>query len=169
MTRRSAFLSCIALLAASGMSAPAAAQYVPDQVILAVDQAKLESVVKSLGHTVQDIGIDGKVAMNAQTEDCLLYSLTGTACDVNGVPGCQGLMIQVQYEMPDTASYDTVAQANLEQAAINTWIDPTNGAVGFIRYVVLDYGITMANLRENILILLAIAPVALATVSGEQE
>lgn len=93
MTWRSAFLSCIAPLAAVGMSAPAAAQYVPDQVILAVDQAKLESVVKSLGHTVQDIGIDGKVAMNAQTEDGLLYSLTGTACDVNGVPGCQGLMI----------------------------------------------------------------------------
>lgn len=169
MIKRTTLLCGLAIWAAAGISASAAAQYVPDQVIPAVDQTKLESVVQSLGHTIQEGGEKGKVALTVESDKGLLYSLAGTACDANGVPGCQGVMIQVQYSVPDTASYRTIAKANLDQAAINTWMDPANGVVGFTRYVVLDNGITMANLRENVLVLLAIAPVALETVKGETE
>ena len=169
MIKRSTVMAGLGLLAIGCMAAPAAAQYVPDQVIAAVDLEKLQSVVKSLDHEVLSVGEGGAIALTATSDGGLIYSLTGTACEAGGVPGCQGVMMQVQYGVPDTASYRTLAEANLQQAAVNSWMDPANGVVGFTRYVVLDKGVTMANLRENILVLLAIAPNALETVKGNQE
>ena len=51
-----------------------------------------------------------------------------------------------------------LARANLSQAAVSTWRDTATGTIGITRYVVLDHGVTMANLRENVLVLLGLAP-----------
>ena len=62
----------------------------------------------------------------------------------------------------------TLAAANLEQAALNTWADFEDKTLGFTRYVVLDYGVTMANIRENVNVMLAITEEAYPIAAGEQ-
>lgn len=135
------FVAFAAVLAAS--AAPLAAQYVPDRLKQSVTQADLVAVAGSLGHQVIEQGEAGDVYVVAQTQDAISYFLIGTACDVNDVPGCQGIMMQVRYDLPANTTFETLAKANLEQAALNSWADFEGKSLGFTRYQVLDNGVTM--------------------------
>jgi hypothetical protein len=86
---------------------------------------------------------------------------------VNNVPGCQGVMMQVRFELPPTTTNETLAAANMDQAALNTWADFGEKTLGFTRYQVLDYGVTMANIRENVNVMLSLVPEAYPIASGE--
>ncbi|HSJ79298.1 MAG TPA: hypothetical protein VK913_11245, partial [Erythrobacter sp.] len=61
-----------------------------------------------------------------------------------------------------------LAKANLEQAALNTWADFEGKTLGFTRYQVLDNGVTMANIRENVNVLLALVDAAYPAAAGEE-
>ena len=157
-----------AILIAVG-AAPAAAQdYAPERIKKSVTQADLFAIVGSLGHQVLEQGEDDQVFVVAQTEDATNYFLLGTACDVNDVPGCQGIMMQLRFDLPPTTTFETLAKANLEQAALNSWADFEGKTLGFTRYQVLDNGVTMANIRENVNVLLALGAEAYPVAAGEQ-
>ncbi|MFN4018924.1 MAG: YbjN domain-containing protein [Erythrobacter sp.] len=154
-------------LALAGLAAPAAAQdFVADKVVRSVGTAELSAVVGALGHQVLEQGEGEEVAVLAENPDQLKYVLLGTACGVNGVAGCQGVLMQAQFDLPPAATYETVAKANLNYAALNVWIDFEQKSLGFTRYVVLDEGVTMANLRANVEVLLSLIGEAYPLAAG---
>lgn len=146
--------------------AASAQDYVPDRVIGAVDTDDLKTIVASLDHQLLQAGQNGDVSVDAQSEDGMKYRLIGTACDVGGVAGCQGVMMQVRFDASSTITDTDLARANFEQPAILTWRDNSDGTIGTTRYVVLDHGVTMANLRENVKVLLGLTPLAVETLIG---
>ena len=151
------------------MAAPASAQdYAPQRVVASVDTDDLKAIVGSLDHTLLNEGQFGDVSVGAESEDGTKYLLIGTACDVGDVAGCQGVMMQVRFDAVSTITDSDLARANREQAAILTWRDNSDGTIGTTRYVVLDHGVTMANLRENVLVLLGITPLVIKAMVGEE-
>lgn len=163
------FVSFAGALALASMATPGAAQdYRGDQVKKSVTQADLLAVVGSLGHQVQEEGAAGETYVIAQDSEGVNYFLIGTACDVNDVPGCQGIMMQVRYDLPAGTTAETLAKTNLDQAALNTWADFAEQTLGFTRYQVLDHGATMANIRENLIVLLSLVPEAYPVAAGEE-
>jgi hypothetical protein len=148
---------------------PLAAQdYDPKRVVMAVDQTDLAAIAVSLGHTVKEVGKPGQTYLAAQTEDGTIYILFGTACDVNGVPGCQGVMMQVRYDLPGGTTLETIAKTNDAQAAISITADFAGKSLVFTRYHVLDLGVTMANIRANVDVLLAASADAYPMAAGEE-
>lgn len=155
-------------LALAGLTAPASAQdFVADKVVKSVGTADLAAVIGALGHQVLEQGEGADVLVLAENSDQIKYVLLGTACDVNGVPGCQGVLMQAQFDLPTGTTYETVAKANLDFAALNVWVDFEGKALGFTRYVVLDEGVTMANIRANVDVLLSLVGEAYPVAAGE--
>lgn len=173
MTRAFSALIAAGLLSAAAIlpAAPAAAQdFVAEKVVKSVTQNDLLAVVGTLGHQVLEQGTESNdIYVVATSEDGVNYFLFGTACDVNDVPGCQGIMMQVRYDLPAGTTFETLAKTNLDQAALNTWADFKDKTLGFTRYQVLDNGVTMANIRENVNVLLALVASAYPVASGEEE
>lgn len=163
------FMAAGALALALAAAAPASAQdYVPERVKPSIVTADLAAVVGSLGHQVIEEGEGDEVLVLAEDADQLRYILLGTACDMDGVAGCQGVLMQVQFDMPPATTYESVAAANLNFAALNVWVDMEQKSLGFTRYVVLDKGVTMANLRANVEVLLALVAEAYPVAAGEE-
>ncbi|RNJ61603.1 MAG: hypothetical protein EDM03_14555 [Porphyrobacter sp. IPPAS B-1204] len=163
------FAALTAALALASMAAPAAAQsYKADQVKKSVNQADLLAIVGSLGHQVREQGAQGEVFVVAQDGEGLNYFLIGTACDANGVPGCQGIMMQVRYDLTGGTTLEALAKANLGQAALNIWADFSEQTLGFTRYQVLDHGVTMANIRENVVVMLDLVAESYPIAAGEE-
>jgi hypothetical protein len=155
-------------LALAGLAAPAAAQdFVPDRVLKSVNTGDLSAVVGALGHQVIEEGTGDEVIVLGEDPDQIKYVLLGTACEVNGVSGCQGVLMQAQFDVPPGTTYETVAKANLDFAALNVWVDFEQKSLGFTRYVVLDEGVTMANLRANVQVLLSLIGEAYPVATGE--
>lgn len=162
------FAALAGALALASLAAPVAAQsYKADQVKKSVTQADLVAIVGALGHQLREQGSQGDTYVVAQDEEGVNYFLIGTACDMNGVPGCQGIMMQVRFDLPGGTTFETLARANLDQAALNTWADFSEQTLGFTRYQVLDHGVTMANIRENVVVLLDLVVETLPIASGE--
>lgn len=158
-----------AMLALMTPHGVAAQSYSAAEVKKSVKLGDLEAVVKELGHTVSSVGDFGDESLVAQDEFGINYLLIGTACDVGAIPGCQGIMMQVRYDLSPEVTYESVAKANLAQAALNSWVDFEDETVGFTRYQVLDDGVTMANIKANVLVLLELSPIALSIAKGEEQ
>ncbi|MEL7689920.1 hypothetical protein [Citromicrobium bathyomarinum] len=158
-----AFSIGFALLAGSA----SAQDYAPERVVASVDTDDLKAIVGSLDHTLLNEGQFGDVSVGAESDDGTKYVLIGTACDVGNVPGCQGVMMQVRFDPVSTITDTDLARANLNEAAVLTWRDTSDGTIGVTRYVVLDYGVTMKNLRENVNVLLGITPLVVEALVGE--
>lgn len=158
-------MAALALAAATPLSAQ---DYVADKLVKSVSQDDLLAIVGALGHQVKGQGeAADDIYVAAEDEEGTTYLLFGTACEVNDIPGCQGVMMQVRYDLPATTTFETLAAANFDQAAINTWADFEEKTLGFTRYHVLDHGVTMANIGENIKVLLALVAEAYPVAAGE--
>lgn len=75
--------------------------------------------------------------------------------------------MQVRYDTDERVTLQRVAKASLDQAAVSVWFNQDTDTVGITRYVVLDHGVTMANLKENLSVLMAITPMVVAIVFPE--
>lgn len=161
-------LAALALLTATA-TAPATAQdYAPQRVEQAISIAEMRAIVGALGHTVEAEDA-GNQSLRAATAEGTRYVVTGTACDLEGVPGCRGIVMQALYEGTGRVTADKLAQANLNQVAVSTRFDPANDVVSVTRYLVVDGGVTMANVANNIEVLLALAPEVLGILfTGEE-
>lgn len=163
------FAALAGALALASLAAPGAAQsYKAEQVKKSVTQADLLAIIGSLGHQLLEQSDQSDVFVVAQADEGVNYFLIGTACDVNGVPGCQGIMMQVRYDLSSGTTFETLARANLAQAALNTWADFSEQTLGFTRYQVLDHGVTMANIRENVVVMLERVAETFPIAAGEQ-
>ncbi len=169
MTRTFAAALALAALSAGGSADPAAAQdYAAERVVKAVDQADLAAIATSLGHTVKELGKGEDTFVAAETPEGIVYLLFGTACNVNGVEGCQGVMIQARYDLPEGTTLEKLAKTNEAQAAITVTADFADKALVFTRYHVLDHGVTMANIRENVNVLLSVVDDAYPMAAGQE-
>ena len=61
-----------------------------------------------------------------------------------------------RFEATDAVTLDKVNEANLERAAVSVW--RLQDSVGVSRYVILDGGMSEANIRINLDNFLAIVP-----------
>lgn len=140
----------------------AASATTPTRTYGSVTPADLRAIVLAEGHTVDKINAEGVDTPNVRgkTKDGKKFLLIGTACDKNGIPGCRGIMMQVRYDSDDRVTTAGVNDSNLHEAALNTWWDQEGKTVGFTRYVVLDDGVTMLNLRQNLRVLLNVSATA---------
>jgi hypothetical protein len=146
-------------LSAAALAMPAAAQtYTPERILEGVKLDDLKAIVSSFEDEVISEGMAGETSLAARSADGTVYLLLGTACG-NETLGCQGVNMQVRFDTEEI-DREKVNRANMAEQALNTWFDADTNTLGFSRYVVLDHGITMGNLRENVVVLLAIAPSA---------
>ncbi len=136
--------------------------YDPDRVIGSVQLADLKAIVASLDHELVSEGDQGDVSVDVRADDGTRYLLIGTVCNTSKVDGCLGVKMQVIFGSERSISDFDLVWASFQQAALNIWRDPEDGTIGVTRYVVLDYGVTMGNLRENVRVLLGGAPKAVA-------
>lgn len=154
-------LTTLAIFSAAALSAHAD----DSRLVTSVKLADLQSMVTEEGYTIMSTGDDGDVSLRAKTEDGLIFNVIGTACDTDYADGCLGINMQVRYDADGNETLERINDVNLMWAATSAWysaggIDGNTPTVGITRYVILDQGATLGNLKDNLINVLAIAPQA---------
>jgi hypothetical protein len=157
-------IASVAVLAAFAL--PALAD--DNQLVKTVNLQQLQTILVEEGYQINSTGDDGEVSVRATdvNDTGLIFNLLGTACDVEGYdPGCLGINMQVRYDADGQETLERINDVNLMWAATSAWysaggVDGMTPTVGITRYVILDGGMTIRNIKDNLLNLLAIAPQA---------
>ncbi|GAB5459185.1 MAG: hypothetical protein Hens3KO_22150 [Henriciella sp.] len=116
----------------------------------------LKAITSDLGHTVSSENSDS-VLITVKTEEDFIYSMHGAACDDSGL--CKGINMMASYSAIEGMTLESINAANTAYAAANIW--SSDGSLVISRYLILDGGMTISNIKANINTLLAIAPMAL--------
>tara|TARA_R110000744_G_scaffold154245_1_gene268938 strand:+ start:1640 stop:2341 length:702 start_codon:yes stop_codon:yes gene_type:complete len=138
-------LSLVAIGLATAVSAQGASGIDDSKLVSSVTLGDMQAIVASLDHTVRTSDADG-VVLIAQDEDGQTYVMAGTACSEAGA--CQGINMFMSYDMTDTINLESLNTASLSYAAVSVW--QSGQSVGVSRYVILDGGMTIANIKVNI-------------------
>lgn len=156
------FLRYIPLLLLSGMAVPVSAQEAAtppsppsaadNRLYAAVTIADMRRIVETRGDTVIEQEADDRPRMTARTADGLRYNLTGNACDAQ--QSCNGLVVQIFYEEEPGLTLEGVNNANNESGAVAIFWERAAHLFGFTRYIILDGGVTMANIEANLDVLI---------------
>lgn len=115
----------------------------------------LKAIVVSAGYKIDALNPVGDVSIRGKSPEGLVFLLIGTACQQKV---CQGIMMQIRYDTDERVTMEKINKANLAEAAVSAWFDREDKTMGISRYVVLDHGVTMANIKANLEVLIAIAP-----------
>ena len=129
-----------------------------DRVVRSVNLEDLKALAVAEGHTISAVSEYGDVSLRAETPDGLIFHLIGTACDTEYADGCLGFMVQVRYDDDESVTAEKINDANISYAAVSTWWDKDGDTVGVTRYVILDGGQRMENLKINLENALALGP-----------
>ena len=156
-----ALLSTTCIAAATAQDATS---FDESRVVRSITTADLEAIALASGHEVTDRDTD-KHQVVAKTEADFKYVLNGTACADDGT--CKGINMVVSYSWSDEMSLESLNKANVQYAAASIWKSGT--AVGVSRYLILDGGMTIENIKVNLNNLLSLAPKAIATAEGRDE
>jgi len=139
------------------------------RMMTSIIQEDLEAIIYALGHTLDASQTAGDVSVRGRTGEGLLYLLIGTACSEKDEtdptapePTCLGVNIQVRYTADDNVTLAKINQANVDRAAVSVWLsedenEEQSRTLGIARYLILDKGQTMGNIKENVRILLSIS------------
>nr|WP_321441823.1 YbjN domain-containing protein [uncultured Hyphomonas sp.] len=129
-----------------------------DRVVRSVSLEDLKAIAVSEGHTITEVGGEGDISLRATNSDGLIFHLIGTACDTEYAEGCLGMMVQVRYDSDEDVTAEKVNDANLAYAAVSTWWDKDGETLGITRYIILDGGQRMENVKINLQNALALGP-----------
>ena len=113
----------------------------------------LERFATDAGHEVVAFGETTENSLRAETPNGVTYYMEGTACDDGA---CRGIIMSSRFQATDAVTLDKVNRANLERAAVSVW--RLEDSVGVSRYVILDGGMSEANIKINLDNFLAIVP-----------
>ena len=135
------------------------------KLVKAVSLQDLQTIIIEEGYTINSTGDDGEISVRA-TDTAgtgLIFNVLGTACDTEYSDDCLGINMQVRYDADGYETLERINGANLMWAATSAWYsaggtDGNSPTVGITRYVILDGGMTVRNIKDNLLNLLAIAP-----------
>lgn len=132
-----------------------------DRMVRSVFVADLKAVVVSAGHTIDSVGGEGGNSVTGVTPDGLIYHINGTICENEVRPGCLGININVRYDADEMLTYEKLNAANLAWTPVSVAVEGDIGKVGsdlvITRYVILDGGMTMENIKDNLTNALSIA------------
>ena len=135
-----------------------------DRVVRSVSLEDLKAIAISEGHEITETGGEGDVSLRAVNSDGLIFHLIGTACDTQYSEDCLGMMVQVRYDSDADVTDAMINEANLAYAAVSTWWDKEGETVGVTRYIILDGGQRMENVKINLQNALALGPLVADTV-----
>ncbi|MEL7031976.1 MAG: hypothetical protein AAGL97_05795 [Pseudomonadota bacterium] len=126
-----------------------------DHLLTSINQDNIRFVAESLDHTVRR-DLEDSIGVLAHYQDGddsseLVYAMQGKACQDG--PDCLGLEVFVIFEGAFTA--DQANDINRRWSAIKA--TETDGSLYLTRYLILDDGQTIGNIRTNVLNVLAIA------------
>lgn len=126
-----------------------------EELASSLNQETIRFISESLDHTVQrdledQIGVLAVYEEGSDTSE-LVYAMQGKACQES--PDCLGLEIFIIYDGEFTA--EQANDINQRWAAIKA--TATDGSLLLTRYLILDEGQTIGNIRTNVLNALAIA------------
>lgn len=113
----------------------------------------LERFATDAGHEVVAFGETTENSLRAETPNGVTYYMEGTACNDGA---CRGIIMSSRFQATDAVTLDKVNRANLERAAVSVW--RLEDSVGVSRYVILDGGMSEANIKINLDNFLAIVP-----------
>jgi hypothetical protein len=156
-------LSLMALGLACTVSAQDTTSHNDETLVKSVSLSDLQAIVMSLGHEILSDDPDG-VTVFAEDEDGAKYVLDGTAC--NESKACQGINMFMTYEMTEAITLESLNAASLAYAAVSVWKD--GDTVGISRYVILDGGMTVGNIKVNIDTLTALGSVVMMKVQPSE-
>jgi len=126
-----------------------------EELASSLNQETIRFIAESLDHTVRrdiedQIGVLA-VYQEDESDNELVYAMQGKACQDS--PDCLGLEIYIIYEGDFTA--EQANDINQRWAAIKATAN--DGSLYLTRYLILDQGQTIGNIRTNVLNALAIA------------
>ena len=119
-------------------------------LMTSVSFSDLEYIVETEDYGVGQSFADD-VAIMAVSPSGTPFFMQGTACSTNGT--CQGLHIWMSFA--GDLSEAQANKLNYDYAAVSV-IALNNGSYQISRYLILDHGTTMANIKANLLNVLAI-------------
>lgn len=146
---------------AAGAPAPVLAQAngSAQRVITTVTKADLRLLVTLEGHTIIAEDFYDVPSVRGKTKDGLIFQLFGSGCTEETKRGiCSNVLMQIRYDDDARVTLDGINEANFREASVSTWWDQGEKTVGFTRFVVLDGGVTLMNLRHNLRTLIRFVP-----------
>lgn len=158
-------LTSLAILAATSLPALAqgdtgadTALAEADRLVRSVTLEDLKAVLAIDGYTINNTGDYGAHSVQGVTEGGLIFDVVGTICQNEIRPGCLGINMTVRYDGDEHVTLERVNGANLTWPPTSVWYDVSEPTLGVTRYVILDGGMTIQNVRDNLVNLLSIAP-----------
>lgn len=128
------------------------------RLVRSVKLADLEALIRSEGHTVTDANADdGTPYVVATAADSgIIFVAYGTACAGESVQqSCNGINFMATWGRTATnADPVKIGELNTSKAAVSVFT--SDDSVGVSRYVILDGGQTMENLKWNLRVFLSV-------------
>ena len=118
-----------------------------DRIIRAVTVDDLRALAAAEGIQISRIGNYGPVSLDGITADGLRFRMIGTAC-IEGETVCRGLHFNATYGASADVTAEKVNAISLKLIAVSVW--ERDGQLGISRYVILDGGQQMANVKANL-------------------
>ena len=132
-----------------------------DRQVRSVFLADLKAVVAQAGHTISAVGENGTNSVRAATPEGMIFQVNGAVCDTEIRPGCLGININVRYNGDNRVTLQKINGANLMWPAVSVAVEGAVGGTGstvvITRYVILDGGMSMRNVSDNLTNALSIA------------
>ncbi|NHK26698.1 YbjN domain-containing protein [Parvularcula flava] len=149
--KKSVLMLMLGAVAATGVTGSAVAQDLTladdSRLIRSVTLAELEAIVAIKGDQLVSTGENGVVSVNATTPEGLSYRMIGTVCSEEAVPSCKGIHMVVTYAVSDRVNDMVVNTASKRTFVTSVWQE--EGQLGISRYLILDGGQTMENIKIN--------------------
>lgn len=126
-----------------------------NRLVRQVGMEDLKAIVVARGDTILGVNSEDGPLVNAETEDGFKYSVRGSAC---GAQGCLGVNFSATYSKPDGLTDAIIAETNQKRAAVSTW--RSGNSLGFNRYIILDGGQMMENVKANLDVFVQLTAIA---------
>lgn len=117
------------------------------RLVRSVTLEDLQAFAIVQGDEIVSTGENGAVSLDATTPEGLTYKLIGTVCTEDAVPACKGIHMAVTYSASDRITDAVVNAASKRTFVTSVWQE--EGQLGISRYLILDGGQTMENIKIN--------------------
>jgi hypothetical protein len=165
MQIKSVFAMTLAAGAAFAAVPATAQSYNATRVIGSVTLEDLQAIVGDIGHEIVTTRTENAPFIAARTPEGVVYAIEGRAC-TDAKTDCKGILIEAAYSGADNVTDENIARADRRYAAVNASVNRERDDFRFTRYLILDDGVTMANIRANVTVFLALQPLSLEIAKG---
>jgi len=117
------------------------------RLVRSVTLEELQAFAVVQGDEIVSTGENGAVSLDATTPEGLNYKLIGTVCTEEAVPSCKGIHMAATYAVSDRITDAIVNTASKRTFVTSVWQE--EGQLGISRYLILDGGQTMENIKIN--------------------